>query len=179
MTTAPTPTPVRRQARNRTTGSGDQRGFYQDVAQAGATPDVSTTITTAPAPDHAVEALGIDAATPVLTRSRVMATEAGILQLATTYFAPSVAAEIPRLAEQDTGSGGMYARLEEAGHEIAGNQSEVVTARRPTAEEAAALGLTDEWVIVLRRVTRNQHDAALEYTDVVAHPLLNAFEYQV
>jgi GntR family transcriptional regulator len=63
-----------------------------------------------------------------------------------------VARDIPELFEENPGGGGIYARLEEHGHEFA-EYVETVRARLATKQEASALGLSPGSAII--HLTRN------------------------
>jgi GntR family transcriptional regulator len=171
--------PVLRTARSRMTRR-DQRGFYADLEDAGLRPDVTTDIDPArPAPTDVAELLGVAAETPVLARQRRMSTNGTALQLATTYFAPSLTAEVPQLAEHNTGPGGMYSRMEDAGHHL--EQTDEVTSRLPTPNESDALHLNEnETVILITRVTRDADTGTvLEVTKVTAAAFRNRFVYAI
>lgn len=161
---------------NRFPGDGGQwRGYYKDLADAGLTPDVKTGISHAPAPADVAALLGTDG--DVLQRARIMGETGGTTyQLATSYFAPAVVAAIPRLAEQDTGPGGMYALMEEH-HSL--RQDEHLSTPVATAEEAHALGLREgDRVIRSVRITRSETDGTvLEVTVAAMNPDLNVIEF--
>jgi GntR family transcriptional regulator len=142
----------------------EQRGFYSDLENAGMNPRVRTEVRRGPAPPHIADLLGIRPDTEVLIRDRHMSTEGLPLQLATSYYLPEVSEQIPELAEQETGPGGMLARLEAAGYKI--HQRDYVSARMPRPEEARALRL-GRGIPVLSAlwVTYDQDDRALEVTD--------------
>ncbi|MFY7068980.1 GntR family transcriptional regulator [Nocardiopsis changdeensis] len=135
----------------------DEIGYYFDpVAQpwrALQTP----TVATAPAPADIARLLDVAPATPVTTRTRLMGdprTRTPV-QLAVSYLHPDAVAELPVLAAPDTGPGGIYDRLEEAGHGPL-EWAETITARAATAQERRALELR-AGVPVLRiiRTTRS------------------------
>lgn len=179
MSTPQNAGPVLRTARSRMKHR-DQRGFYADLQDAGLTPDVTTDIDTArPAPRNVAELLGIEPGTPVLARARHMATDGTALQLATTYFSPSITAEVPQLAEQNTGPGGMYSRMEDAGHQLA--QADELTARAPTAQEAEALRVdsSEPVILIIRMTVDADSGAVLEVTEVTAVASRNRFLYNV
>jgi GntR family transcriptional regulator len=171
--------PVLRTARSRMTRR-DQRGFYADLEDSGLRPDVTTDIDPARlAPDDVATLLGVAVQTPVLARQRRMSTNGTALQLATTYFAPVIAAELPQLGEHNTGPGGMYARMEDAGHQL--EQTDEVTSRLATPRERDALRLTeDETVILITRLTRDADTGTvLEVTKVTAAASRNRFVYAI
>ena len=61
-------------------------------------------------------------------------------QLATSYIPAALAAELPVLAARDTGPGGIYDRMEEAGLGPI-RWTEAITTRPPSPAEAASLTL--------------------------------------
>lgn len=156
--------PVRRIARTRLTQRA-QRGFYGDLEDHGLQPTVTTEIRRSPAPERIAEFLGVTAGTEVLVRDRHMGAEGEPLQLATTYFAPAVVERVPQLAEADTGPGGMYARMEDAGYQL--RQRDYVSSRMPLPEEARALRLGRGVTLTIQnRVTLDQDDRVLEVTEI-------------
>jgi GntR family transcriptional regulator len=150
---------------------GDQRGFYADLVANASTPEVRTEIDPQrPAPPRIAEHLGVESGVLVLARARHMAAAGVPLQLATSYFAPSIVAELPVLAEQNTGPGGMYQRFEDAGHEL--EQVDIVGARSATADEIADLALEEAaFVLTITRITRDSKtNTVLEVGDLVLAP---------
>ncbi|MFE2412307.1 GntR family transcriptional regulator [Kitasatospora sp. NPDC059408] len=112
--------------------------------------------------------MGLEPGSEVLVRDRVMGDpETGApKQLATSYL-PADLARGTRLADSDTGPGGIYDRLEEMGHRPL-EWSESVSARMPSPEEAEALHLpTDVGVPLLRvlRVTTSPTGQVAEVND--------------
>lgn len=104
----------------------------------------------------------------VLVRDRVMGDPENSKpkQLATSYL-PADLARGSRLADADTGPGGIYDRLEEMGHSPL-RWSEGVSARMPSPEEAEALNLpADVGVPLLRvvRVTTSSNGEVVELND--------------
>lgn len=88
-------------------------------------------------------------------------------QLAVSYLPLDIAART-QLAEQDTGTGGIYSRLEDLGHEVV-RFTETASFRAASAVEAAFLGLADgERVIGIRRVAFDQ--SGVEVCDAALHP---------
>ncbi|MFF1511880.1 GntR family transcriptional regulator [Streptomyces sp. NPDC058326] len=98
--------------------------------------------------------MGLDTGAEVLIRDRVMGDPESRKpkQLATSYL-PADIARGTRLAEADTGPGGIYDRLEEMGHRPL-RWSEGVSARMPSPEEAEALNLPADVGVPLLRVVR-------------------------
>ncbi|MEV6525022.1 UTRA domain-containing protein [Longispora sp. NPDC051575] len=145
--------PIRRLARNRAQ-AGEQRGFYADLVQAGVEWNVTTTIDPAkPAPAAVAELLGVTEATPVLARARRMATTDAPLQLATSWFSPAIVEQLPILAEDNTGPGGMYSRFEDAGYTL--EHTDIVGAREASQEEIADLELDKPVVMTILRIVRD------------------------
>ncbi|GGK03846.1 hypothetical protein GCM10010123_37250 [Pilimelia anulata] len=161
--------PIRRLARNRAVHA-EQRGFYADLLDAGVRPDVTTTIDRErPAPAEVAKVLGVPAGTPLLARARLMSADDRVLQLATSFCPSDVAAALPVLAEPDTGPGGMYSRLEDAGHTLA--ESDIVGGRAASDEEVAALRLDAPFVITILRIVRDAAtDQVLEVGTLVLAP---------
>lgn len=171
--------PVRRISRNRLTRR-DQRGFYGDLEDAGLQANVTTTITHRPPPDSIAVLLGVEAGTPVLVRDRHMGTADGpALQLAATYFPPAVFERVPQLAQDNTGPGGMYSRLEDAGYELA--QEDIVSSRMPLPEETTALDVDAGVPIltILRITTDASTGDTLEVTDVRLAADRNELRYPI
>ncbi|MFC3998485.1 GntR family transcriptional regulator [Nocardiopsis sediminis] len=145
----------------------DGIGYYFDTAAQGWRPLEPPAIGRVPAPADIARLLGLPAATEVVTRSRVMGDPGSgdVTQLATSYLAPAAVDELPVLAEPDTGPGGIYDRMEEAGHGPL-RWEEAVSARMPSPDEARRLSLPPG-VPVLRitRITRGADGRALEVND--------------
>ncbi|WP_312880612.1 UTRA domain-containing protein [Actinokineospora xionganensis] len=75
----------------------------------------------------------------------------------------------------DTGEGGVYARLEEAGHRL-GHFEELVSARQPTPQERSSLQLTSGIpVLTITRVAIADGGYPVEVNDMV----LSADRYQL
>jgi GntR family transcriptional regulator len=145
------PRPVRRRVTRGRQVYRDALGYYFDPA---AQPWVALeppTVSWAPAPKEIAAVLGVPAEEEVLVRDRIMGdpeTRAP-MQLATSYL-PAAVARGTRLAERDTGPGGIYDRLEEGGELL--EWAEAVSARMPTPGEAARLRLPKG--VPLLRITR-------------------------
>ncbi|WP_435108049.1 GntR family transcriptional regulator [Nocardiopsis synnemataformans] len=145
----------------------DEIGYYFDpVAQpwrALATP----TVRAEPAPADIARLLDVAPATTVTTRTRLMGEPATHTptQVATSYLHPDAVTELPVLARPDTGPGGIYDRLEEAGHGPLA-WSETITARAATPAEREALALRPG-VPVLRivRTARSARGPVVEVND--------------
>ena len=92
-------------------------------------------------PSEIAERLGLKAGDKALIRRRQMYAGGQPMQLATSYV-PWSFAEGTQMVERDSGPGGSYSRMADAGHGPVGFTEEVAT-RMPTPEEARFLRLTD------------------------------------
>ncbi|MEU8480384.1 GntR family transcriptional regulator [Streptomyces hygroscopicus] len=132
----------------------DKIGYYFDpTAQpwvALETPTVQWGIV----PSDLAALMGLEPGAEVLVRDRVMGDPQTRKpkQLATSYL-PAELARGTRLADADTGPGGIYDRLEEMGHRPL-RWSEGVSARMPSPEEADALDLPADVGVPLLRIVR-------------------------
>ncbi len=97
---------------------------------------------TAPAPEAVAGRLGIDAGSPVHVRRRTTLIDGRPNQLADSYYELELAAAVPALKDEDTGPGGGFARIEEAGYRLARIREEIAL-RMPTSPESAALQLPE------------------------------------
>jgi GntR family transcriptional regulator len=105
-----------------------------------------------PAPPAVAERLRIDPGTPVWVRRRTTMVDGRPNQLADSYYELEVVRGT-RILEEDTGPGGGFARLEEAGYQLA-EIIEESFARMPTGPESVALSLPGGTpVIELKRTT--------------------------
>ncbi|MEU3167165.1 GntR family transcriptional regulator [Streptosporangium sp. NPDC006930] len=144
----------------------DERGYYFDPAARPWTALRPPVVRWGPAPHDIAHALGIKPGTEVLIRDRVMGDPqtGDPVQLATSYL-PADLARDTVLAEADTGPGGIYDRLEEAGHAPL-QWSEVVVASAPSESEATSLKLAPGVPLLrLIRTTRSADGQILEVND--------------
>jgi GntR family transcriptional regulator len=135
-----TPRPVMRSSRNRLRRSERDAGrgtFLSDAHTGGWVGRAETNIHVEPANDEVAGVLTIEPGTPVLVRDRIHFADEQPVQLATSYF-PRDLTEGTAIEEENTGPGGVYARLEEAGH-ILTAYDEYVRVRQATDDEAAQL----------------------------------------
>jgi GntR family transcriptional regulator len=112
----------------------------------------------------------------VLSRSRRYFADDRPVELAVSYLPLSIA-EGTAIAEIDTGPGGVYARLEEAGHSL-DRFVEEVTARMPTTEERRRLEL--QMGVPVLVVVRTAYDIAgtpVEVCDTVKAASAFILEY--
>lgn len=110
--------------------------------------------------------LGVRPGDKVMVRRRRYLLDARPMELASSYLPWSVV-EGTAIAEENSGPGGIYARLEEAGHMLR-RMTEEVTSRMPTPEEARALRMSAGVpVITLLRTAFGDDDQVLEVCDTV------------
>ncbi len=91
------------------------------------------------APPNVAQRLELEPDAPVLVRRRRYLADGFPMETATSYV-PWSLAEGTQMTEPNTGPGGIYARIEEAGHRLE-RFAEEVTARMPSPEEVKALRL--------------------------------------
>jgi GntR family transcriptional regulator len=114
----------------------------------------------------------------VLSRSRRYIADDRPVELAVSYL-PLAIAEGTAIAENDTGPGGVYARLEEAGHTL-DRFVEEVSARMPTLEERRRLDLqAGVPVIVVVRTAYDSSGRPLEVCDTVKAAPAFVLEYEI
>jgi GntR family transcriptional regulator len=102
----------------------------------------------------------------VLRRSRRYLAAGEPMELATSYIPWTLAAGT-RMTDEDTGPGGIYARIEETGHELS-HFTEEVQARMPTPDEARALALPiGTPVFRLTRIAYDVDDLPVEACDTI------------
>ncbi|MGH8885510.1 MAG: GntR family transcriptional regulator [Egibacteraceae bacterium] len=160
--------PLRRVARNRLAETKGRRwrGFGADVEDAGLTPQVTTVIRRQPVDAEIAERLALPLGSEVVVRDRRMSASGQTLMLSTSYFPAAVVERVPRVEQLDTGPGGMFTLLEEAGFAL--RQEEAVSARMPLPEEASALQLGPGTpVIRILRTIYDQNDQPVEVCDML------------
>ncbi|MEU2970228.1 GntR family transcriptional regulator [Nocardiopsis alba] len=148
--------PVTRKSSDRFRRSHRRAGkaaYIAETEQAGVEPTVQVlSIGPVAAPREIAERLGVADGDKVLARRRLYFSDGVPTEEATSYLPWSVARDIPELFEENPGGGGIYARLEEHGHEFS-EYVETVRARLATKQEASALGLSPGSAII--HLTRN------------------------
>lgn len=130
------------------------------------------------APSPAVrEALSIPARARVVARHRRYLMDGQPVELASSYVPASIA-KGTQIEQPDTGPGGIYARIEEAGHVLA-EFSEEVAARMPTPEERRRLRLpAGTPVLTVRRIAFDSNGVPVELTDTVKAAPSYVLEYR-
>ncbi|MFI0742385.1 GntR family transcriptional regulator [Streptomyces sp. NPDC021100] len=144
----------------------DEIGYYFDQAAQSWVPVKPPTVAWGTVPIDLAGAMDLSVGSEVLIRDRVMGDPdtREPLQISTSYL-PAELARGTRLAEPDTGPGGIYDRLEEMGH-LPLSWSESVSSRMPTPDESQTLKLS-KGVPVLRitRTTTSPSGQVVEVND--------------
>jgi GntR family transcriptional regulator len=147
--------------------SRDELGYYFDQAAQGWRAVQAPTVSRGPVPFDIADQLGVAPGEEAIIRERVMGDPATgrPTQLATSYISIGLAGELPILAARDTGLGGIYDRIEEAGFGPI-EWTEAITTRPPSPAEASRLGLAPG-VALLRivRLASSPGGRALEIND--------------
>jgi GntR family transcriptional regulator len=162
--------PVRRLAADRFARANRERGDAAFIAEAtaesraAAVDHIDVSIQT---PSPAVRSLlGLNTRERVVVRDRRYLADGKPVEKAVSYIPASIARGT-RIAEPDTGPGGIYARIEELGHRL-GRFTEEIDARMPSPAEAASLELAAGVpVIHLVRVAFDTDDRPVEVCDTV------------
>lgn len=145
-------------------------GIKHDVEVFRVGPDV--------APDEVADLLGLAHGSTVLVRSRRYMHGSTPMEIASSYIPWSIA-EGTAMAEENTGPGGIYARIEDTGHRL-GKFTEEVTARMPLPDESKALQLPSGTPVM--RVLRTAYDVdgvAVEVCDTVMVADLFVLSYEL
>jgi GntR family transcriptional regulator len=161
--------PVQRIGRSRLSRRerSESRGtFMTDAHVNNFTPRVEVTVHVEDADERIAQLLAIDPGTPVAVRERVMFADDVPVQLAVSRL-PRDLTEGTAIEQDNTGPGGIYARLEDNGHPL-DHYTEFVTARLPNSEEATALHLNPGTpVLAVTRVAITRSGRAAEVNDMV------------
>jgi GntR family transcriptional regulator len=122
--------------------------------------------------------LRLRAGAKVLRRSRRYLAAGEPMELATSYIPWSLAAGTP-MTEENTGPGGIYARIEEQGH-VLSRFTEEVHARMPAPDEARALALpVGTPVFRLIRIAYDIEDRPVEVCDTIMASDRYVLSYQL
>lgn len=135
-------------------------------------------IGTVAAPAAVAERLGIEAGAPVHVRRRTTLIDGRPNQLADSYYPPALAEAVPALLNEDTGPGGGFARIEDAGHHLARIREEIAL-RMPTGPESAALKLPEGTPVAeLIRTTCDDQGHPVEVMLAVIAGDMVTFDYE-
>ncbi|PRX99659.1 GntR family transcriptional regulator [Allonocardiopsis opalescens] len=160
--------PVRRLASDRFARRHRKQGkaaFIAEAEQAGVKPEVDSLVVKQEAPPKEIAAR-LGSTRKVLARHRRYLHEGRPVETATSYI-PLDIAQGTQIAEPNPGPGGIYARLEELGHEL-DHFDEEVRSRMPLPEETRALQLNAGTpVIHLVRTAFDTDGRAVEVCDTI------------
>jgi len=142
-------------------------GYLADLESQGREPGVEVLeVGQSNASEEVAALLGIEPGAHVLIRRRLYLADGTPMQTATSYV-PWELADGTRMTQADTGPGGIYALVEEAGHRLKRLVEDVV-ARMPTEDEARVLQLgAGVPVIRLVRTAYDTEERAVEVCDTV------------
>ncbi|WP_280404760.1 GntR family transcriptional regulator [Nocardia brasiliensis] len=137
----------------------DELGYYFDTAAQDWRALAPVQIGRVRAPWDIARLLNVDAGTEVVIRDRIIGDPVTRIthQLTASYIPLQLVEELPILEHVDTGSGGIYDRLEEAGHGPL-TWHEYLSARAATAREAELLELAPG--VPIQRIIRTSTDPA-------------------
>jgi GntR family transcriptional regulator len=161
--------PIQRLARSRLSRAERAAGrgaFLTDASTGAWNPQVTVELRHESADADVAAELGIATGDEVFVRDRVMRTDETPVQLATSYL-PRVVTRGTPIERENTGPGGIYARLEEAGHQLT-HFVERVRTTAPTDAEAAALGIGRGVTILRIARVAFSGDQAVELNRIVA-----------
>ncbi len=174
------PAPVRRLASDRFARKhrdAGQAAFLAEAEKAGVRPTVDQIEVTTAVPDESVrERLRLAEGDRVVVRSRRYLADDRPIEVAVSSLPLAIAEGTP-ITEPNTGPGGIYARLEDAGHTL-DHFVEEVTARMPTTDERRRLKLPDGVPVLV--VVRTAYDTAgvpVEVCDTVKSAPAYVLEY--
>lgn len=174
--------PVRRLASDRFARRHREQGkaaFIAETEGVGGKPSVdSIHISETEPPADVAQRLGLGKGDKVLVRSRRYLINGHPVETAVSYLPASIARGT-RIAEPDTGPGGIYARLEEMGHQL-DHFDEEVKSRMPMREEVKALRLAPGTpVFHLVRTAYAEDGRAVEVCDTVMSSDAYVLSYQL
>lgn len=150
-----------RQRRTTREESGGRGAFDAELRRLGLGPRSDVETGRGVAEDEVNATLGLEAGTETVFRRRKMYASGSPVQLATSYL-PTDVAENAGAETPDTGVGGLYSRLADAGYAPA-RFAERVRVRAPEAGEAEFLGVDpDQRVYVITRTARTADGRAVE-----------------
>ena len=163
---------------SRSRWSSGQAILIAEAAEQGLTGDqLIRFVGTVPAPAVVADRLGVKPDTEVHVRRRTTLIDGRPNQLADSYYPLSLAAAVPALTGEDTGPGGGFARIEEAGFRLARIREEI-TIRMPTGPESGNLKLPEGTPVAeLTRTVYDSQDQPVEVMLAVIAGDMTAFDY--
>lgn len=174
--------PFRRVASDRFARRHREQGkaaFTAEMEKSGAQASVDRIeVGEAEAPAYVCERLRLAEMSQVIVRSRRYLADGIPVETAISYIPCDIGRGTP-IAETDTGPGGIYARIEDAGHRLAPFIEEV-TVRMPTPQEREDLQLGTSQPVM--RVVRTAYDTtgrAVEVCDTIKVGSAFVLEYEV
>jgi GntR family transcriptional regulator len=174
--------PVRRLASDRFARRHRKEGksaFLAEAEASGHVPGVDqVSVTNEVASDEVAGRLKLKPRERVIVRARRYLADGRPVEIATSYVPASIA-EGTSIAEVDTGPGGIYARIEDAGHELA-HFTEEVSARMPSPDERKVLEIGSGIpVMTLVRTAYDTKGVPVEVCDTVKVAHAYVLEYDV
>lgn len=174
--------PIRRLASDRFARRHRQDGkaaFIVEAEKSGVEPSVDQIRVTRSTPDAFIqERLGLTPSDHVVVRARRYLANGIPVETAVSYI-PAEIADGTAIAEMNTGPGGIYARIEDAGR-ILDHFTEEVSARMPTPEERRDLNLGAS--VPVLRVVRTAYDTTgrpVEVCDTIKAAPAYLLEYEL
>ncbi|RIT36773.1 GntR family transcriptional regulator [Mycobacteroides abscessus] len=165
--------PVRRLSSDRFARRYRQEGdaaFSAEAKSTGFSAEVDTVVISREQPSAAIAGrLKLTGDAQVVVRSRRYLADGRPVQTAVSYI-PVAFAEGTAIEQENSGPGGIYARLEENGH-LLGSFNEEVGARMPTPEERQALDI--EAGIPVLTVARTAYDTDGVPVEVCEHVMIS------
>jgi len=173
--------PVRRLSTDRFARRNREQGnsaFSADALSSGFAAEVdSIEVRREQASPLVAERLRLADSSEVIVRSRRYLADGRAVQSAVSYL-PVAFAEGTAIEQENSGPGGIYARLEENGHRL-GRFTEEVGARMPTPEERRALDLdAGVPVMTVTRVAYDVDDVPVEVCETVIVSDAYILEYE-
>ncbi|WP_432000357.1 GntR family transcriptional regulator [Streptomyces sioyaensis] len=175
--------PVRHRSSDRFRRSHRQGGkaaYLAESAQSGATAKVSVLyIGPMEVPEDVAGRLGVEPGTQVLARRRLYFRNGTPVETASSYLPWDVVKDIPELFAENPGGGGIYARLEDHGHEFA-EFVETLQARSASKAEASELALSPGAPVVhLVREALTTEGRVVEVCDTLMAADQFVFSYRI
>jgi GntR family transcriptional regulator len=159
--------PIRRVAHERFGQDRKSGAFVADVEDMGRTPHVEMIeLGKTTPPESIAKALKLRKSDAALIRRRRYLADDIPMQIASTYV-PWRIAKGTQMIEENTGPGGLYGRLADAGHKVK-RYVEEVHARPAVSDENDSLQLPQGMpVLVVHRVGMDENDEPVEFSEIV------------